>query len=99
MQWPYAVKKRILVFGGHDSWLKVIRGMLEGVRWIDKGERVNTDAIKRADIVFIQTNAMPHKMFYPVDEACKKYKVPMRYCCSASAERCAIQIAQADMGQ
>lgn len=96
---PYTVKKRILVFGGHDSWLKVIRGMLNGVRWIDKNERVNPEIIKHADIVFIQTNAMPHKMFYSVDESCKKYKVPMRYCCSASAERCALQIAEADLAE
>ena len=93
---PYNVNNRIVVFGGHDSWVKVIRSLLSGVRWIDKDERVKPDIIKNADIVFVQTNAMPHKMFYNVEEYCKKFKVPMRYCCSASAEKCAIQIADAD---
>lgn len=97
ISFPYKISKRILVFGGHDSWLKIIKPMLEGVRWIDKDDRIIPDTIKHADVIFLQTNAMSHRMFYAIEDCCKKYKKRMRYCCSASAERCARQIVEEDM--
>lgn len=96
---PYAVTHRIIVYGGHESWRKVIKDMVTNVRWIDKDETVRPDVIKNADVVFIQNNAMSHQMFYAIEGYCKKYKVRMRYCCGASAEKCALQIAEEDIQQ
>lgn len=94
--YPYKVKKKIVVFGGHDAWLKVIRSMLEGVRFIDADMLPNTGIIKNADTVWLQTNYMSHSGFYKIINTVRTYNVPIRYFRYNSAEKCAEQIVMDD---
>ena len=91
---PYEVKQRAVIFGGHDMWQKPMKEFLTGnVRFIDRDMAAfDTDVIRYADVIWIQTNAIPHKMYYKIMDAARKWKIPVKYFLYASARKCAEQI-------
>lgn len=93
---PYHTTLKIVVFGGHDSWAKEIKPKLPDVRFVDREMLPNAELIRRADAVWIQSNALSHKFFYKIIDEVRKYNVPVRYFSYASARKCAEQIAQFD---
>ena len=54
---PCEIKHRIVVFGGHDSWLREIRQKLPDVRFLGRESLPNADLIRNADVVWIQVNS------------------------------------------
>ncbi len=78
----------------NGAWLKAIKPMLPGVRFISS--LLQSDSIRNADVVWIQTNAISHSDFYIIIDAVRKNKIPIRYFTNASAEKCARQLAAAD---
>ena len=54
ISYPYETETRMIVFGGHETWLKAIRPMLPGIRFVDKDMIPKTDTIRNAEIVWIQ---------------------------------------------
>ena len=96
ISFPYKTTLRTVVFGGHDSWAREIKPKLPGVRFIDREMIPNAELIRRADVVWIQTNAISHAFFYKIIDEVRKYNVPLRYFSFASASRCAEQLAQYD---
>lgn len=97
VQFPYTPHQRIVVFGGHDSWSREIKPRLPGIRFIDRTMLPNADLIRRADVVWIQTNALSHAYFYKIIDEARKYRIPVRYFSYASALKCAEQLALEDM--
>ena len=95
-QFPYNTKKRIVVFGGHDTWLKAIRPLLPNVTFVNREQRPNADMIKAADVVWIQANALSHRSFYKIINVVRTNQVPIRYFGFASAMKCAMQVLEDD---
>lgn len=95
-RFPYVTHKRIVVFGGHDTWLKAIRPMLPNVTFVNREQRPNVDMIKAADVVWIQANALSHRYFYKIINVVRTNQVPIRYFGYASATKCAIQVMEDD---
>ena len=91
---PYEVKGKVLVFGGHDMWQKPMKEYLSGdIRFIDRSLLTfDTDLIKNADAIWIQTNCISHKMYYRIMEAARKWKKKVCYFLYASAKKCAEQM-------
>ena len=98
VEFPYTAKSRIVVFGGHDSWAREIKPRLPNVRFIDRTMLPNAQLIRQADTIWIQSNALSHAFFYKIIAEARKYEIPVRYFSFASAEKCAEQLALADMG-
>ncbi len=92
IQYPYRTDKRIVVFGGHDTWAKEMRPKFPDVRFIDRGMVPNTDLIRRADVVWIQPNALSHAYYYKIIDEVRRSNVRVRYFSYASAVKCAEQI-------
>jgi hypothetical protein len=93
----YIVSQRTVVFGGHDSWVKAIKPLLDGeIRFIDKDLVFDVNIIRNADVLWIQPNAMSHKMYYRIVDNARLYKKPVRYFTYASAVKCAEQVAEGD---
>lgn len=90
---PYQVRRRVLSFGGHDTWRNTIRPLLPGVRFFETDKLPDISALKAADVVWIQTNAMSHKFYYRIIETSRKNGIPVRYFGFASARKCAEQLA------
>lgn len=97
IDFPYNAAKRIVVFGGHDSWAREIKQKLPNVRFIDRTMQPNAELIRRADIVWIQTNSLSHAYYYKIIDEVRKYHVPVRYFSYASALKCAEQVAEEDL--
>lgn len=94
---PYHNIQRIVVFGGHDSWAREIKPRLPDVRFVDKDMVPNAELIRRAEIVWIQANAISHAYYYKILDETRKHSIPVRYFSYASALKCAEQLAEQDM--
>lgn len=96
-RFPYAVQRDTVIFGGHDSWVKAIRPMLEGnVRFIDKDLHFDASIIRHADVIWIQANALSHKQYYRIIDAARQFHKPVRYFTYASAWKGAAQVMEND---
>ncbi len=87
----------MVIFGGHDSWNKAIRPLLRNVRFVSKEASPQADIIRKADVIWIQTNAMGHADYRKIMETARAYRIAVKYFTSASAERCARDVVRVDM--
>ena len=99
IEFPYETEHRIVVFGGHDSWLREIKQKLPEVRFLGREASPNADLIRNADVVWIQANSLAHKHYYKIIDIVRKYNKPVRYFSYASATKCAEQIVVEDRGE
>ena len=96
---PYEVEKETIVFGGHETWLKAIKHMLTGnIRFLEKNLNFDINVVRNADIVWVQTNAISHTLYYRITDAARQYRKPVRYFTHASAMKGALQVVNADRG-
>ena len=72
IQLPYTTKQRVVIFGGHATWLKAIKPMLPNVKFIDPYTKPDANLIRHADVVWVQTNAMPHSFYGKIMEIVRK---------------------------
>ena len=93
VEFPYSVKQRTVIVGGHESWVKAIKPLLNNVRFIGASEQPNSGVILNAEVVWMQTNAMAHSGFYKIIDIIRKNDIKVRYFKYASAEKCAEQLA------
>lgn len=70
---------------------------LPNVRFIDREMVPNVDIIRRADTIWIQTNAIAHPFYYKITDEARKYGIPVRYFSFAGSVKCAEQIVKEDM--
>ena len=94
---PYTPKRNIVIYGGHATWLKAIRPLLINIRVIEPGTNPDGSLIKNADVVWMQSNAMPHSFYGKIMNIARSQKIPVKYFAYASAEKCARQLAEDDM--
>ena len=93
ISFPCHTKLRAVVFGGHDSWLREIKFKLPDVRFY--GENLSSpEVIRKADVVWIQSNCIGHKSFYGIIDLCRRYNKKVRYFKYASAIKCAEQVVE-----
>ena len=92
IQFPYSFEKKIVSFGGHDSWRKGIKQMFEGVVFVDRDTLPNETLVKNADEIWIQPNAISHKYYYRIQNVVKRYNIPVRYFKYSSPIKCAEQM-------
>ena len=97
IDYPYRTKKRTVIFGGHDSFLKAIKPMLPEVRFVDAGNLAfDPEIIRNAEVVWIQNNCISHSQYWAIVKNCRLAGVQMRYFAYASAEKCAEQVVEWD---
>lgn len=90
---PYETAGKVVVFGGHDNWLKKIKPMLPNVRFISENASYLEGTVKNATEIWIQINNISHSMYNRIMSIAKLHKAPIRYFKSTSSERCAKQLA------
>jgi len=96
ISFPYTLKHRFVVFGGHPSWLRAIKPLLDNIRFIDDTVVPDANLIRNADAVWFQSNAYSHAFYYKIVETTRTHNIPLEYFSFASAEKCAEQIAEYD---
>ena len=53
IDFPYTSGKRIVVFGGHESWAREIKPKLPNIRFVDRTMAPNANLIRNADVIWI----------------------------------------------
>ena len=91
ISFPYHTSRRLVAFGGHDSWLREIKFKLPDVRFMSD-DISSPEIIKRADVVWIQTNCIGHKSYNIIIDLARKYSRKVRYFAYVSATKCAEQV-------
>lgn len=77
IQYPYETPGKIISFGGHESWLKEMRGKLPRVMFIPPDSLPNIDLIRNADAVWLQVNCLSHAHFYRIINAVRQNGIPL----------------------
>lgn len=97
MTYPYETRKRTVIFGGHETWLKAIRPMLPGVKFVDLGNYAfNPDIVRNADVVWVQNNCISHTQYGNIVKMTRQLGIQLRYFAFGSAEKCAEQLVVED---
>lgn len=97
IEYPYETKKRTVIFGGRETFLKAIKPMLPTAKFVDVSNYAfNPEIIRNADVVWIQNNCISHSQFWNIVKICKIAGVQMRYFAYASAAKCAEQLVTED---
>lgn len=89
---PAHTERNILVYGGHDSWLREIRKKLPDARFIQQQSKVDPQLIRNADEIWFQTNSLSHKLYNAVTQHAARHNVRIRYFHYASAAKCAEEL-------
>ena len=94
---PYETKKRTVVFGGHDTFLKAIRLLLPDVKFVDTANYgFDPEIVRNADVVWIQTNCISHSQYGNILRLTRQNGIQLRYFAYASAKECARQLVLED---
>ncbi len=94
---PYETRRRTVVFGGHDSFLRAFKPKFPDVKFVDaRNMTFSPEIIRNAEVVWIQNNCISHPQYWNIVKNCKQAGVQMRYFGFASAEKCAEQLVTED---
>ena len=96
IEFPYTLNHRFVVYGGHPSWLREIKKLLNNIRFIDGTVLPNSNLMLNSDAVWIQSNAIGHAFYYKILDVTRTHSIPLEYFTYASAEKCAEQIVEYD---
>lgn len=85
-------EKKIRVFGGPDNWIAEQSRRFPYLSFCDANTMPNEQSILNADMVLVNTFVMNHKFFWIIQNACKKYNIPLHYFSNRGINRCSQQI-------
>ena len=84
---PYETKKRVVIFGGHETFLKQMKQYLPAAKFVDiDNVSFNPDIVRNADVIWIQNNCISHSQIWNVVKESCNYSVQVRYFAFSSAE-------------
>lgn len=88
----FCVNRRIVIIGGHDSFIKVMREKLPNAKYIAREQRITPDMLRGATEIWVQQNSLIHGSYYKAKKYANSYGIPLRYLAFASAQKCVDQI-------
>ena len=91
--YPFVAEKKVLIFGGHDSFGKALRQLVVGnVKFITQNSKIDDTMIKNSDSIWIQWNALTHSMYNKIMDVARKYNKIVMYFERPSAKKSVNQI-------
>ena len=91
-RFPCRTRKRVVVFGGHETWQGLLQNLLPEITIVPAEQQPDRDMIRNADTVWIQIRSFTHKYYFPVINTVRGCSIPVRYFSHGSARLCAEQI-------
>lgn len=92
IQYPYYSSIKNLSFGGQAAWINEMKAKLPNMIFISAETMPNTDLIRGADTIWIQTNSISHKHYYKIMSALKGVEKQIRYFVFPGVNKCAEQV-------
>lgn len=85
----------IICVGGHQSWAIGMASLHPNIRYFPSdGPDPSLSAIDNADVIWFQTNCLPHRTFWKVCNRARVNNIPIRYFEYAGHQRCKKQITE-----
>ncbi|MGN1154860.1 MAG: hypothetical protein ACI4TK_01645 [Agathobacter sp.] len=97
ISFPYRTASHIIVFGGELSWRNEIKAKLPDILFFDRITKSNCDALRKADMVWIQITGTSYSEYLNIVLEIRKYGIPVRYFSCPSSSACATQLVKADI--
>lgn len=94
---PYKTDRKILIFGGHENFLKRMKLLLPDVRLVPYAKRLNPDIVRNADVIWIQDKNFCHSAFGNVMRYARLNNVPVNYFSYISPDKCAEEVVTSEM--
>ena len=93
--YPFVARERIVIFGGHDTFIKTMKQLIVGnVKFVKKETAFDEAWITNADYIWIQTNAISHSMYGKIMSVAKRCHKNVSYFKHSGAKSCLNQIVQ-----
>jgi hypothetical protein len=96
MKYPYLTKKRTSLYGGHDSFLRVMKQRFPTVKFSNRKDVVDPKVIRLSDVVWIQNNCISHSKYYSVIKIANMYNIPVKYFSNAGTQMSSKQLIDYD---
>lgn len=89
---PEIINKDICIFGGHTTWVNVIKKRIVKAKFFKDGNLHSLDVIRNADEIWIQPNAISHSFYGKVMDVARANGIPVRYFGFAGTKKCLEQV-------
>ena len=95
VQFPYFTNKRVVLFGGHDTFRTALQKLLPDIRLMQPTElSMDVSPIRNADLLCLQPNKCNHPQYWNAVSTAKTNDVPCIHLRYANAELCAKAIVE-----
>lgn len=95
VKFPYFTNKRIVLFGGHDTFRAALQKLLPDIRLMQPTElSMDVSPIRNADLLCLQPNKCNHPQYWNAVSTAKTNDVPCIHLRYANAELCARAIVE-----
>lgn len=77
----YIAKKRIIIIGGNDNWIKKIKQLFPNWRFISSNVSgsINSSMVQNADKVYFFTDTLAHSNYYRYLQVLRESQIPFGY--------------------
>lgn len=83
--------KSVIIFGGHEGWIKEMKRRIKGVRIVKEDGPNGTERLKYADEIWVQHNAISHSFYRKILAVSRERKIPLHYFAFSSHIKCVRQ--------
>ena len=94
LAFPFRVKRKTVVFGGHISWRNSIKQLLPDVVFVPAEKLPDEQMIRHADVVWLQTNCLSHAFYYKIINIIRATKKELKIFTHSSSKKCAAELAE-----
>lgn len=94
LAFPFHVKRKAVVFGGHISWRNSIKQLLPDVVFVPAEKLPDEQMIRHADVVWLQTNCLSHASYYKIINIIRATKKELKIFMYSSSKKCAVELAE-----
>ena len=86
------ISKKICVFGGHPTWIKIMEKSLINAKFFKDDNLHSLDSIRNAEEIWIQSNAISHSFYGKVLDVARLNGIPVRYFRFSGTKKCKEQV-------
>lgn len=99
ISFPYTLKEKTLVYGGHESWIKNLKTMFAGdIEFMRPGQRPPYDYLLNFDVLWLQTNSIGHDDYFYLIDIVRRYHLNLRYFTMRGVKACAKELVEYEEG-
>ena len=94
---PYRTASHIVVFAEDISWITTMKVNLPDIIFFHDVAKVNSEALRKADLIWIQSKDMSHATYQRIINEARKSDIPVRFFPFSETTACAALLAKTDI--